>query len=247
MFKKILLGTLAAILVAAMGASAYSVFAAPASQATADDAAGLLYMYEEEKLARDVYAALYTQWNQPTFQNIAASEQMHMDAVKTLLVSNGITVPNTAAGVFNNTTLQSLYNSLMATGSKSIGDALKVGATIEEVDIKDLQSRIAQTTNADIQLVYNNLMNASYNHLRNFVTVLNRLTGETYQPQYLSADLYQTIITSTNGRGMGRGGSMMTGQSNGTGMCTGTGTGTCTGTGSTTTTPMGGRGHRGGR
>jgi hypothetical protein len=246
MFKKILIGTLAAILVAVMGANAYSVLAAPASQATTDNTAGLLYMYGEEKLARDVYTALYTQWNQPTFQNIAASEQMHMDAVKTLLVSNGITVPDTAAGVFTNATLQSLYTSLMATGSKSLADALKVGATIEEVDIKDLQSYLALTTNADIQLVYNNLMNGSYNHLRNFVTVLNRLTDEIYQPQYLSTDLYQTIITSKNGRGMGHDAdSMMNGHGNGT--CSGTGTGTCTGTGSTTTTPMGGRGHRGGR
>jgi hypothetical protein len=244
MFKKILFGALAAIMIAAMNASTYSALAASASQATTTDAAGLLYMYEEEKMARDVYTALYDQWNQPAFQNIAASEQMHMDAIKTLLVRYVITVPVTEAGVFNDATLQSLYNSLVSSGSKTISDALKVGATIEEVDIRDLQSRLAQTTAADIQLVYNNLMQASYDHLRSFVTVLNRLTGETYQPQYLSADLYQTILTSTNGRNMGRGAGSMVGNRNfGTGTCTGT----CTGMDSTTTTPTGGRGHRGGR
>jgi len=135
MFKKILFGALAAIMIAAMSASAYSALAASASQASTTDTAGLLYMYEEEKMARDVYTALDAQWNQPTFQNIAASEQMHMDAIKTLLVRYGITVPMTEAGVFNDATLQSLYNSLVSTGKKSISDALKAGATIEEVDI----------------------------------------------------------------------------------------------------------------
>ena len=46
---------------------------------------GLLYMREEEKLARDVYLTLYDQWNINIFKNIAASEQTHTDAVKILL------------------------------------------------------------------------------------------------------------------------------------------------------------------
>jgi hypothetical protein len=249
MFKKLMIGALAALLVVAAGASAITAQAAPAAESalpltsaaiTADDTAGLLYMYEEEKLARDVYNSLYALWGQPTFQNIARSEQTHMDAIKTLLVSYSIVVPETAVGAFNNAALQALYNKLMTTGSQSLADALKVGATIEEVDITDLQSYLAQTTAADIQAVYNNLMNGSYNHLRNFVNVLNRLAGEVYQPQYLSAELYQTIVNSSNGNEHGHGGSAgstMTTQ----GTCTGTGT--CTSTGITGT----GKGHRGGR
>jgi hypothetical protein len=227
MFKKLVLSSMVAMLAIAMGISACAVQAAPASietqtvpvveSAPADSAAvvsesstlsveetaGLLYMYEEEKLARDAYNALFTQWGQPIFQSIATSEQRHMDSVYALLVRYGIAVPASAAGVFNDPTLQSLYNGLMSTGSQSLADALKVGATIEEVDIADLQSRLAATANADIQWVYNNLMNGSYNHLRNYVRVLGRLTGETYQPQYLVADLYQTIVTSNNGNGYG--------------------------------------------
>ena len=37
-------------------------------------------------------------------------------------------------------------------------------------------------------------MNGSYNHLRAFVSNLSAQTGETYQPQYLSAETYQSII-----------------------------------------------------
>jgi hypothetical protein len=207
MYKKLILGALVALLAAANSLGAISVLAAPAAAGqslTSNETAGLLYMYEEEKMARDVYTALYALWGQPAFQNIAASEQVHMDAVKTLLVRYGISVPSTASGVFVDPSLQALYNNLVTTGKLSLGDALKVGATIEEVDITDLQSRLTQTTSADIRLVYyNNLMRGSYNHLRSFTTLLNRLTGEVYQPQHLSADLYQSIVTGTNGSGQG--------------------------------------------
>ena len=212
--------------------------AAAAQSLTADESDSLVYMFEEEKLARDVYNALYALWGQPTFQNIAASEQTHMNAVQTLLVGYGIAVPENGAGIFSNPTLQALYTDLMTTGEQSLADALKVGATIEEVDITDLQSRLSQTTNTAIQVVYNNLMNGSYNHLRNFVKVLNRLTGEVYQPQYLSADLYQSILTSTNGK------RQTTGNSQGTPTTIpGNGAGTCT-----TTNGMGsGKAFHGGR
>jgi hypothetical protein len=84
-----------------------------------------------------------------------------------------------------------------------------VGAAIEEIDILDLQARLSQADNADIQQVFNNLLNGSYNHLRAFVSSLGAQTGEAYQPQYLSAEAYQAIIGAAgeaggNGKG-GRG------------------------------------------
>jgi len=232
---------------AAASVTAISTPANPAAAAqilTTEESSGLLYMYEEEKLARDVYNALYALWGQPTFQTIAASEQTHMNAIQTLLVRYGFAVPENAAGIFSNSTLQALYTDLMTNGEQSLADALKVGATIEEVDITDLQSHLSQTTNTAIQMVYNNLMKGSYNHLRNFVKVLNRLAGEVYQPQYLSADLYQSILTSTNGQGQSRGKS-----SSIPNIDRGNGTGTCTNTNSMDTGMGGGssKGHHGGK
>jgi len=45
---------------------------------------------------------------------------------------------------------------------------LKVGVTIEEVDIQDLKNYIASTNKTDILRVYNNLLNASYKQLSAF-------------------------------------------------------------------------------
>jgi hypothetical protein len=77
-------------------------------------------------------------------------------------------------GVFTDPVLQQLYNDLMAQGSQSSRDALQVGVTIEEVDIRDLQNCLAQTNKSDITNVYTNLMNASYNHLRAFNSQLGQ-------------------------------------------------------------------------
>jgi len=167
---------------------------------------GLLYMREEEKLARDVYLTLYEKWGMRIFQNISGSEQTHMDAVKTLLDRYDLEDPaaGTDVGVFTNPTLQELYDQLVDEGSQSLADALRVGAAIEEIDILDLEERIAQTDNSDIQLVYENLMRGSRNHLRAFVSILERQTGEIYQPQYLSQTTYDAIVNTPRENGRGR-------------------------------------------
>ena len=163
-----------------------------------DEISGLLYLREEEKLAHDVYIFLFEKWNLTIFQNIANSEQTHTDSVKILLDSYGLADPaaGKAPGEFVNTDLQALYDQLTAQGNQSLGDALKVGAAIEEIDILDLEKQLAQTENPDIQMVYENLMKGSRNHLRSFTSTIIRQTGETYQPQYLDTDVYQSIVSS---------------------------------------------------
>ena len=191
-----------------------SVLDIPASDLSAEETAALLFMREEEKLARDVYNALYATWGQQTFLNIASSEQMHMDEIKALMDRYALTDPALEPGQFTDPTLQALYTQLIAQGNLSLADALKVGAAIEEIDILDLQTRIAQTDNADIQQAYTNLLNGSSSHLQAFTSALLNQTGETYQPQYLTAEQYQAIISSA-GNGQGGGGQGQGGQGQG--------------------------------
>jgi hypothetical protein len=166
---------------------------------------GLLYMREEEKLARDVYLALDERWGQDVFATIAGSEAQHMEALLNLLKAYGLDDPvqGRAAGEFANADLQALYDELTAQGSISLLEAFRVGAAIEELDIVDLRSHLAETERAALVRVYTNLERASYNHLRAFVRQLERESGETYAPQYLNADDYAEIL-ATVGRGNGR-------------------------------------------
>jgi len=138
---------------------------------------GLLWMREEEKLARDVYQALGAAWEAPIFANIAASEQQHMDAVLTLL--NRYQVADPAAGndpgEFTNPDLQALYDTLVARGLTSCEEAFQVGVLIEQTDIADLDARLPDVTHADIRRVYTNLRAASVKHLAAFERQLTTL------------------------------------------------------------------------
>jgi len=170
----------------------------PTEQVSSDEESSLRYIREEEKLARDVYLSFYDKWGQNVFNNIAKAEQTHTDSVKTLLEKYAITDPVTddTRGIFENQTLQALYDSKTTEGAESLVSALKIGALIEEIDITDIkEAQEAYIDNEDINLVYDNLRKGSRNHLRSFVNNLNNL-GVTYEPQVLTTESYQAIINS---------------------------------------------------
>jgi hypothetical protein len=166
----------------------------PSGSLTALEKEGLLYMVEEEKLAGDAYLALNEKWNLRVFDNIGKAERTHEASVKTLLERYSLPDPTKAAGEFSNETLQGLYNDLVSRGSASAKDALLVGAAIEEIDILDLEERMAQTYRKDILLVYANLKHGSENHLRAFVNNLKN-QGFEYNPQHLSQEKYDGITS----------------------------------------------------
>ena len=162
----------------------------------------LLFMREEEKLARDVYNAMYNQWSVRIFTNIAQAEQRHMDAVLCLLNKYQLTDPvgNNAAGVFQNAQLQTLYNNLMAEGKQTKSAAFTVGAKIEDVDIADLMKLKPSMDNADIRAVFDELTRGSRNHLRAFITNLKSL-NLTYTPANITQDLFDEIISTPREKG----------------------------------------------
>ncbi len=173
------------------------------------DIEGLLLMREEEKLAHDVYMHFYGLYGQQLFLNIANSEESHTNAVLTLLEGYGIEDPALEGeGQFANEELGALYNALIEQGSASLTEALKVGATIEDLDIADLQNLLAETENTDIIRVYENLLKGSENHMRGFVRNLQTL-GETFSPQHISVEEFEAILAAGNSMGYGAGGQGM--------------------------------------
>lgn len=131
----------------------------------------LLFMREEEKLARDVYLMMYNMWDElEIFANIAASEQKHMDAVLRLLIKYEIPDPALGPGEFTNKELQTLYDELVERGLGGELDALLVGVTIEEKDMTDIVDAMKRTNEPDILRVYDNLLAGSVMHLDAFLS-----------------------------------------------------------------------------
>lgn len=137
----------------------------------------ILFMREEEKLARDVYLTLYELWGADIFANISESEQQHMDAIKNLITRYGLTdsVVDDAVGAFANLDFDfnALYNELVEAGSVSLEEALKVGVLIEEQDMADLERALEETSKRNIQRVFGNLLEGSSNHLDAFTACLD--------------------------------------------------------------------------
>lgn len=191
-------------------AAAPTAVQAPTHDITTAEALDLQFMIEEEKLARDVYLTLYEEMDFRMFSNIARSEQVHMNAIRTLLKRYGVEDPTIGndIGEFSNADLQELYDGLVDSGSRSLADALLVGGLIEEIDILDLEERIAETDNVDILRVYNNLLRGSENHMRAFVSTWERQTGDDYELQDsdFDQDRFDEIMSGSRGRGNSGGG-----------------------------------------
>ncbi len=145
---------------------------------TDEQAEKLIYMYNEEKMAHDIYAAFAEQYGVRVFENIAAAEARHMEAVSTVIERYGLgdaTLELEAAGTFGVPTISMLHETLMEQGSASLEDAIEVGVLIEETDIDDLVLSMADLETSetevaapDVYEMYSHLLAGSQNHLSAF-------------------------------------------------------------------------------
>ena len=136
----------------------------------------LLFIYQEEKVARDVYITLGNYFPAQTiYKNIQRSEQKHMDSAQGLCENYGIDISNvdeTELGIFVIPVLQELYDTLVVEGSKSEPSGLRVGKLIEIMDIDDLEHAQVGMP-ADVVKVFENLKAGSYNHLDAFTSAIS--------------------------------------------------------------------------
>lgn len=165
-----------------------------AYELSTEEIENLKYLREEEKLARDVYLYALEKYHLRIFENISSSEQRHMDRV--LKIMNYYDIPDNSSeeiGVFNNENLQLLYDQLTEKADKSVTDALIVGATIEDLDIKDIQNFLQKTRKENITAMYQVLMCGSRNHLRAYCSKVEAYGG-TYEANYLSQAEFESIL-----------------------------------------------------
>lgn len=167
------------------------------------DIDALNLMREEEKLARDVYLTLGERWSMPIFFNIARAEQQHMDRVLSVMDLYEVPDPvvDDTVGVFADQHFADLYTTLVDLGSQSLVDGLIVGATIEDLDIFDLNELINIGTNDHMLFAWQNLVKGSRNHLRAFMAALDAQEG-VYLPQYLDQEAFDAILETDMERGV---------------------------------------------
>jgi len=136
----------------------------------------LKFMFQEEKLARDVYSALGEIWEHHSFFKIQKAEQSHMNALKRLMKRYRVRIPidENSVGQFADKNLQKRYDRLIDKGSASLKAALKVAIFIEKTDIDDLKKR-RKRTHRYIRRTYDRLLHESRRHLKRFKQALKKI------------------------------------------------------------------------
>lgn len=184
------------LMMLALGMGAWAGW--PQTALTTEDQERLQFALEEEKMARDVYTVLATKWGERPFGNIAQAEKQHMRLVSDLMVRRGMAVPaEEKPGKFRNPEIQKLYRDFEKRGLSSRLEALRVGATVEDRDLFDLDKNLAATRDPEVKTVFTALRAGSANHIRAFTRNLSR-QGVTYEPQFISPETLKAILS---GRG----------------------------------------------
>ena len=155
---------------------------------------GLIFIWEEEKMARDLYTSLYENDKLSIFSDLARSEQSHMDQARAIVDKYALIITGKdEQGVFQNQTLQKIHDELLARGLSSDQDALKAAATFEEISIMDLEKELNATHAEDVKAMYQGLQAGSQKHLRSYVTDLKD-RGFKYDPRYLRNGEFEKIV-----------------------------------------------------
>ena len=200
--------------------------------ATATDsevAAALAFSREEERMARDLYAALAAQYDGARpFSTITRSEQRHFDAIGTLLDQYDVADPSAGktAGTYAIPAVQALYDGWLKDGKASLDAAYQVGVELEKRDIADLEKTIADDLPADVDAVLGRLLNGSRNHLAAYERAVDGDLG-TGTPGTNRNGPRMMNGRDGAGAGMGNGRGNGNRMANGMGMGTGPGTSDC--------------------
>jgi hypothetical protein len=198
------------------------VMTVPSTGLTKEAAGALAHMWNEEKLAKDIYLAMYDLTGNQTFYNIASqSETQHQESVQNLIAAydlnildpdygTGYSADALAAygpGQYSIDAIKDLYDALYAKGSQSEVDALQVGCMVEVTDINDLDDELAKVQDySNITTTFEFLRDGSYNHYWAFDRALKAI-GVNDGCCSLGAEYCKTPeeYPSQNGGGNGQG------------------------------------------
>jgi len=155
---------------------------------TMDQKDGLAYMWNEEKLAYDVYIELNSTYPAKQFSMISAKELEHRAVVETLVETYDINITNLvdytehyskeelealAPGEFAIDELQQAYDDFIIEGNVSKKAALSIGCKVEVKDINDLTGYMALFEGIDdVVMAFSALRDQSQMHYNAFNSAL---------------------------------------------------------------------------
>jgi len=157
----------------------------------------LNFIYDEERLAHDIYSELSDRWELSIFESIAESEKRHFEYLLMIYEKYDLPVPRNFNGFYNYPELNAMYDLFFEGGAMTLEGSLTLAANFEEYNIADLKIYIHHTQNVDLILVYNSLLEGSKNNLRVIYRNL-KIHGFDYKPAILDKSHFNQIMEELN-------------------------------------------------
>lgn len=179
------------------------------------ESATLQQMRDEERFARDVYAALGASTSE--LAQTRTVEEHHFMMMGMLLERYAVSDPaaGKSTGAFVDPAVQTRFAELVDRGKAGRAAALAVATEVEDQNLAHLTAALAGTTHDDLRHVYTRLSTMTRGHLRQFYTALVA-EGGSYTPKYLERTMFEQVLTAADepdgmgctgcmGEGMGMG------------------------------------------
>lgn len=135
---------------------------------SADEVKALVFQVEEERMARELYAAFGARWDLAPIRQIPRAEQRHEQTLRALAAQAAVALPPTQPGRFSDPLLQERYDTLLARGLVSSNEALSAGAAVERQDLADLEVLSKSAQHEALKNMVTHLTRASQRHLAAF-------------------------------------------------------------------------------
>lgn len=144
---------------------------------TKDQKEMLFFIYQGEKVARDIYITLGNIYkDENTFSFMQFSGQRHFECTRELCDIYGVEtsqIEEESIGRFESVVLQTMYDACIEKGKKSIYDALEVAEFIKSNEIKDLEHASVGMPSHVVN-VYENIKKRNQRHLDVFQAAISR-------------------------------------------------------------------------
>ena len=153
-----------------------------------------LKLYQEEKMAYDLYGEFYERWSLSVFNTVQQREAKHVWCVERIMDNYGYKYrTNKNTGLYQDKEIQKIYDEFTVKGCISDLAALEAAAYIKEKHIASLRERIRYQEDGYVVKVIFLMENAAQSHLKAFVNSI-RLSGSDYSPQFLTDDEFNNIM-----------------------------------------------------
>lgn len=156
------------------------------------------WMYDQEKLARDLSQELYDEWEEPNFANMVVTHQRHMNELEVTMRRYSLNPPadTNEPGGYRDEQHVELFAELKRRAEEGPLEAVKAVAFLQELHIFEYRLHVELTAEKPVKDTFERLLAGSKNHLRMWAWLVSYLTPPEhyYHAQMLGQQDVDTIL-----------------------------------------------------